>query len=262
MRCRLFIDEVGNGDLQGSATIDNERYLSLTGIITRLDLYQKKFIPEVAAFKTDIFGPEIGSSVILHRREITRKEGVFSILRDPEVCAKFDDGLLRLFKELPYMASTIVIDKREHLKTYGVWHFDPYHYCLTAMIERYVLWMNRHKYTGDVTVEPRNQKPDRKLKKSFLGIHQKGTGNIPAALIQQRLTSKDIKFTPKIANCPAMQICDLLAYPSFKGMKYERIGQEQPQDYGTKILDILEKWKYARNPNTLSRIGWGKKWLP
>ena len=149
MRCRLFVDEVGNGDLVGSATIDNERYLSLTGIITRLDIYQNRFIPEMSAFKNDIFGSDKGSSIILHRREIVRKEGHFSILRDPEICAKFDTGLLHLFKTLPYLATTIVIDKREHFNTYGVWHFDPYHYCLTALIERYVLWMKRHGHIGD-----------------------------------------------------------------------------------------------------------------
>src|SRR4051794_20988562 len=35
MTCRLFVDEVGNGDLNGAATDPNIRYLSLTGIITK-----------------------------------------------------------------------------------------------------------------------------------------------------------------------------------------------------------------------------------
>ena len=262
MRCSLFIDEVGNGDLQGSADDDNERYLSLTGIITRLDIYQKRFIPEILEFKIDIFGPDVGPKLVFHRREITRKENEFAALHDAELCAKFDNGLLHLFRQLPYLATTIVMDKREHLKTYAVWHFDPYHYCLTTMIERYVLWMGRHGYTGDVAIEPRSKKHDKQLKQSFTRIYDRGTENIPASTMQKHLTSREIKFTPKSANCPAMQVCDLLAYPSYKAMKYERLGLKSPEDFGARVVDILERWKYARNPNTLSRVGWGKKWLP
>lgn len=262
MRCHLFIDEVGNGDLNGSAHIDNERYLSLTGIITRLDLYENRFIPELRAFKAEIFGAEIGPSVILHRREIMRKEGVFAVLRDPDLRARFDDGLLRLFRELPYLLTTIVIDKREHLETYGVWHFDPYHYCLRALVERYVLWMRRRQHQGDVITEPRNRTPDKKVKASFARIYEHGTEHISAAIIQAHLTSKEVKFSPKRNNCPAMQICDMLAYPSFKGMKHERLGGEVPDDYGRRIFEVLNQWKYARNPTTHVLTGWGKKWLP
>lgn len=122
--------------------------------------------------------------------------------------------------------------------------------------------MKRHNYVGDVVVEPRNPKPDRKVKQSFSGIYQNGTENMPARLIQKHLTSREIKFSPKRANCPAMQICDLLAYPSFKAMKLERLGLPIPDDFGGQVVDILEKWKYARHPQTHVRTGWGKKWLP
>lgn len=135
MRCHLFIDEVGNGDLRGSANNDNERYLSLTGLITRLDMYERRFIPEVEAFKREIFGAEVAANVIFHRREILRREGYFSILRDPSIAARFDAGLLQLFRNLPYLITTVTIDKREHLNTYAVWHYDPYHYCLRVLVE-------------------------------------------------------------------------------------------------------------------------------
>jgi hypothetical protein len=95
------LDEVGNGDLDGAAHIDNERYLSLTGIITRLDLHQRRFQPDVLGFKTDIFGPDIGQSLVLHRREIVRREGQFKVLRDDGLKARFDSGLLSLFADFP-----------------------------------------------------------------------------------------------------------------------------------------------------------------
>ena len=102
-----------------------------------------------------------------------------------------------LIEDLPYIAITVAIDKHAHVEKYSVWHFNPYHYCMRALIERYVLWLNRHKLTGDVVAEPRFKKVDKKLKKSFSYIYDHGTENIPAAIVQARLTSREIKFDPK-----------------------------------------------------------------
>jgi hypothetical protein len=259
--CRLFIDEVGNGDLAAASDIPNERYLSLTGILTRIDLYNKKFLPELANFKSTIFGPG-GEKIVLHRREIVRREGVFSTLRASDKKAAFDDGMMQLFRGLPYLASTVSIDKKQHLESYGEWTRDPYDYCLQALVERYILWMNRHGYRGDVAIEARSKTPDKRVKAAFADIFDRGTENIKAALIQQRLTSREIKFMSKSDNCPAMQITDLLAHPSFRGMKFDRLGIPHPDDYGTKVVEILEQWKYSRHPKTGIRVGWGKKWLP
>lgn len=240
---------------------DNERYLSLTGIITRIELHISRFQPQVATLKRDIFGPN-GDRVILHRREIMRREGPFAVFHDDELRARFDGQTLTLFRELPYLATTVAIDKKQHHDLYGEWLLDPYHYCMMAIVERYVLWMRRHRYHGDVAIEPRNRRPDRRLKEAFQGIYANGTENIPAKIVQQHLTSKEIKFIGKIDNCPAMQVVDLLAHPSTRAMKFERLNLSLPDDYGAKVVEILEKWKYARHPITKVRVGWGKKWLP
>ena len=50
---------------------------------------------------------------------------------------------------------SLLIDRQEHSEKYPVWQFNPYHYCMRALVERYVLWLNRHKLTGDVLAEPR-----------------------------------------------------------------------------------------------------------
>lgn len=261
MRCRLYIDEVGNGDLSGNSNNINQRYLSLTGLITRIVFYNKRFTPDVVAFKQDIFGRN-DVPIILHRREIVRREGAFSILVDERIRERFDAGLLQLFEKLPYLASTITIDKNEHVRLYGDWTRDPYHYCLEALVERYVLWMRRNNYVGDVAIEARGKQPDKLVKAAFQGIYDRGTENIPYKIVQKHLTSKEIKFMQKSDDCPAMQIVDLIAHPSFRGMKFERDNVPHPDDYGAKVVEILEKWKYARHPTTFIKTGWGKKWLP
>jgi hypothetical protein len=184
------------------------------------------------------------------------------MLRNDEQAQAFDVGLLALVRDCPYLAITISIDKREHLLRYSAWHFDPYHYCLRCLIERYVLWLRRHKLTGDVAIEPRFPKVDRKVKKSFRIIYEQGTGHISARAVQEHLLSHDIKFLPKNLNVAGMQLCDLLAHPSYRSMKLEREGLPEPPDFGTAIVDILRSRRYSRHPKSKEITGWGRKWLP
>jgi hypothetical protein len=259
MICRLFIDEVGNSDLNGSAQDDNVRYLSLTGVLTTIEFHDKRIKPGLDALKLAALGTE---NVILHRREIVRREGKFAILRDEEPRRIFDEGLRLFISDMPYLATTVTIDKRAHLSTYAVWRFDPYHYCLTCLIERYVSYLNRHNACGDVAIEPRFKKSDRRVKQSFALLYDQGTTIIPAALMQKRLLSRDIQFEPKRSNVAAMQLCDVIAHPSYRDMKFEREGIPIPADFGTGVVNILNEKKYARHPGTLKIEGWGRKWLP
>ena len=259
MTCRLFIDEVGNGDLRGSATDDNVRYLSLTGILTTLDSHDRRITPAINALKHGVFG---NTSVVLHRRDIVRREGPFRILHDPEPKRQFDDGLRECVRAVPYLVTTVTIDKRSHLERYAVWRYDPYHYCLCCLIERYVFWLRRHDLRGDVAIEPRFKLGDKKLKQSFRKLYRDGTQNIPSAMIQGHLLSGEIKFFPKKANIAAMQLCDMLAHPSYRSMKFMKERLPEPDDYGTSLVNILRERKYARNPLTGTIYGWGRKWLP
>jgi hypothetical protein len=122
--------------------------------------------------------------------------------------------------------------------------------------------MNRHDYVGDVVIEARGKSLDKRVKQTFQEIYDHGTENIRSIVVQKRLTSREIKFRNKADNCPAMQIVDLLAHPSFRAMKFERAKEDLPQDFGAKVVEILEQWKYARHPKTHIKDGWGKKWLP
>jgi hypothetical protein len=69
MKCRLFIDEVGNSDVNHPA----ERYLSLTGIITKVAFHDNRLTPEIEALKAGLFGHNSPkNTVVLHRKEILR----------------------------------------------------------------------------------------------------------------------------------------------------------------------------------------------
>jgi hypothetical protein len=260
MTCRLYIDEVGNDDTKTAS----ERYLSLTGITTKIRAHEAVIQPEIEQLKARIFGHNPPQrTVILHRKEVVRKEAPhFDCLRNPDTNWDWETSLLSLLKRLPYIATTVTIDKHEHVRKYLVWQFNPYHYCMRALIERYVLWLNRRGLTGDVVVEPRFKKQDKKLKLSFNYIYDHGTEHIPATTVQKCLTSREIKFEAKAANVAGLQLVEMIGHPSHQSMYAEMAGATMTARFGSEIVAVLSKHRYARNPKTRVIDGWGRKKLP
>jgi hypothetical protein len=262
MTCRLYIDEVGNGDLNGAAEDPNVRYLSLTGVVMKTAAHARRLQPAIDNLKA-VHCEEIGDKpCILHRREIMRAEGCFRPLRDAERRQLFNADVLKILADQPYLAITVMIDKKRHLEQYEVWRFDPYHYCMTCLVERYVLWMTRNSLRGDVVAEARFKKVDKKLKASFNRLYRLGSEHMTAAAMQAPLLSGELGLYPKAANVAGLQLCDLLAHPSARYMRKARDGEEQPQDFGAEVVSILLQAKYARNPRNMLIDGWGTKWLP
>ena len=259
MSHRLYLDEVGNDDV----VHPDEKYLSITGIITKITAHDSHITREIEQIKSDLFSHSPPNNiVILHRKEIVRKEGPFSVLRDPAINREWEERILDLIGTLPYIANSFLIDKHEHVRRYTVWHYNPYHYCMRALIERYVLWLRRHGKTGGVVAEPRYKKVDKKLKSSFEYIYKHGTEHIPPEIVQKHLTSHEIKFEPKEANICGMQLVDLIANPSHQALKCNLLGTEMKASFGSRIVKILERSRYARHPKTRVIDGWGQKLLP
>jgi len=260
LKYRLYIDEVGNSDLRSSED-PNHRYLSLTGVLFRLDYVDSAVFPRLEALKRQFFGSHADDAVVLHRSELVNQKPPFQALRDIAIRKEFDAEMLRFLGELEYTVFTVVLDKLEHQRRYSVWRYDPYHYCLHVILERYVMWLERRKFTGDVLAESRGGKEDRRLKESFEGIWESGSDFVEAKRFQQQLTSRQLKVKLKANNIAGLQIADLIAHPSFRACMALREGRPLAENFGGRVAGILEQSKYDRNPN--GRIdGWGRKWLP
>jgi hypothetical protein len=258
-RYRLFFDETGQGDLQASKD-PLQRYLSLTGLVIPQDVHDATITQQLTALKTDIFGTE-NASIILHRREIMNREGVFAVLEDDVLRARFDAQFVELVKGLPIPVFTVSIDKLEHLERYKVWHFNPYHYVMTCLLERFVLWLNANNKIGDVMGEARNPTHDAQLRRSFRRFYENGTF-VRTTVIRRCLTSKEVRLELKTANIAGLQIADLLAHPAHRNYKFAKLEIPIPNDYGTSLVNILEASKYNRNPRNGNIEGYGRKWLP
>ncbi|HET7803711.1 MAG TPA: DUF3800 domain-containing protein [Pseudolabrys sp.] len=259
-RYRLFFDETGNGDLHAAKKDPHQRYLSVTSLVIRQDIHDDAITQQLTALKADIFGKS-NASVILHRREILNRQGAFEALSDDKLRAAFDAKFIDVIKAIPAPVFTISIDKEAHLEKYKVWQFNPYHYVMTCLLERFVLWLNSTGNTGDVMGEARNPTHDAQLRRSFRRFCDEGT-TVRTTVIRRTLISKELRLKPKTANIAALQIADLLAHPAHRNYKRSRLQEPIPQDYGTSLVRIVEESKYNRKPGTSQIEGYGRKWLP
>lgn len=260
MKYHLYVDEVGNSDLNSSKD-PNHRYLSLTGVILEIEYDSTVVAPAIEELKRTYFVSNSTSPIILHRKELMNKNYPFESLRDPITEKLFNKSLLDLLQNLDYAVITVIIDKLEHNRHFHRWQFDPYHYCLTAMVESYVLWLQKQKAEGDVIAESRGKQDDQRLKASFERIYVGGSDYVESDIFASHLTSRQLKVKTKISNVAGLQLADLIAHPSFRSALAHREHRHFPSTFGSKIEEILESSKYVRSYG--GQIdGYGRKWLP
>ena len=259
---RIYVDEVGNHDLT-HADDPNQRFLSLTGVILESGYTLQVLQPEMNQIKREFFQRDPDEPVIFHRKELVNKRPPFHSLRYPEVEKRFNTALLMALARWEYDVITVVIDKKEHRDRYQAWHHHPYHYCLQVLLERIVLFLRRRGHRGDVMVESRGGKEDRKLKDSYARLYRGGTDYIPPGRWQERLTSCELKVKPKITNIVGLQLADLIAHPSRREVLIEhRLIVDNRRIFGDQICAILRQSKYLRDRRTGRIDGFGKKLLP
>jgi len=258
---RIYIDETGNPNLKSSEN-DNHRFLSLTGVIFELDYVNDLLYYDMEAFKRKYFQFHVDEPIIFHRKDMVNYRGVFRVLRNDEIIkTSFNQELLLKFEEWNYQVITILIDKKEHNETYKVWKYDPYHYCLSVLLERYLFYLEDKKAVGDVMIESRGGKEDMRLKDSFSRIYNNGTDYTLAKKYQDFLTSKELKVKPKKYNITGLQIADLIAHPSRRDILIEyNLMEKKKEVFGDSVISILRKSKYYRKFNKI--IGYGIKKLP
>ena len=260
MKYRLYIDEIGNSDL-GSSQNPNQRYLSLTGVIVDLNYVNNCLFPEMEELKRKYFGSHPDEPIVFHRKELVNRVSPFAELRNAKIEKAFNGELLSSLESWQYSVVTVVLDKLQHMEQYQVWRYDPYHYCLKMLVERYVRWLQRCNAVGDVMAESRGGREDLRLKKSFERVHVEGSEWVTPEVIQGHLTSSQLKVKPKANNIAGLQLADLLAHPGYKTALARRNREALPGNFGGQIGQILLDSKYDRNQ--AGKIdGWGIKWLP
>lgn len=259
MKYRIYIDETGNSDLNSSDN-PNHRYLSLTGVILELGYIDKVLHPALEQFKKRYFDSHVDDPVVFHRKELMGKKSPFSSLENPAIEAQFNNELLKLLQLWEYTLVTVLIDKKTHKEMYKTWNYDPYHYCMAVMLERYCFFLEEKDAVGDVMFESRGGKEDRRLKDSFHRLYNEGTQFVNASCFQKVFTSGQLKVKPKANNISGLQLADILAHPSRRQILiYSGVEQPEERVFGDKIIEILQGKYYSRNGKIR---GYGIKTLP
>jgi len=256
MKYRIYIDEVGNPDLESSDN-PNHRFLSLTGVILELDHVESIVHPQMETLKAKYFRSHPDEPVIFHRKEMVNAKPPFESLKDPEIQKKFDRELLALIQSWEYIVITVCLDKKKHKETYTTWRYDPYHYCLAVLLERFIFFLNRMNSQGDVMAESRGGKEDVRLKSSFARLWKDGTEYLAPDYFQKALTSRQLKVKPKTNNISGLQLADLIAHPSRNEILKEQgfLGKEFSL-FVREVIKILQK-KYDQHEGRM----FGKKFL-
>jgi len=246
-RYRLYCDESGDHSYNLLDEISH-RYLALLGVWFRHDDYID-FADNLDEFKRDIFGPRPDKPVILHRSDIVNRKGPFGMLIDPRRHQQFNNGLLGVLDSARFIMCCVIIDKKEH-KSHYEYPAHPYHYCLTAMLERYCGWLNYQMDIGDVMAESRGRVEDFQLKQEYREFYNNGTSFCTTASIKNALTSREIKLQRKAANIAGLQLADIFAHPVKQMMLIEKAYMDDPGDnFGKQIYNKAES-KFNRNSQT------------
>ena len=256
MKYRIYIDEVGNPDLESSDN-PNHRFLSLTGVILELDHVESIVHPQMETLKAKYFRSHPDEPVIFHRKEMVNARPPFECLKDPETQKKFDRELLNLIGSWEYIVITVCLDKKKHKETYTTWRYDPYHYCLAVLLERFIFFLNRMNSQGDVMAESRGGKEDMRLKYSFARLWKDGTDYVAPDQFQKALTSKQLKVKPKTNNISGLQLADLIAHPSRNEiLKEQGFLEKEFSLFVREVIKVLQK-KYDQHEGRM----FGKKFI-
>jgi len=207
--------------------------------------------------KRQYFRTHPDEPVIFHRKELLNALPPFEGLREEAVRAQFDCDLLRLMTSWDYTVISVCLDKKRHKETYATWRYDPYHYCLAVLLERYVFFLNTQACRGDVLAESRGGKEDRRLKDSFERLWERGTDYVEPLQFQTVLTSRQLKVKTKANNIAGLQLADLVAHPSRNEILLENgFAQISLGAFAQRVVAILQGKYYQRQ----GRI-FGKKML-
>ena len=246
MKYRIYVDEVGNPDLESSSN-PNHRFLSLTGVVLELGYVQRTLHPEMEKLKTTFFKSHPDEPIIFHRKEVLNAKPPFTALRDATIRQRFDAELLRHMSDWDYTVISVCLDKKRHKETYTAWRYDPYHYCMAVLLERYAFFLGNRNCQGDVMAESRGGKEDRRLKASFHTLWKRGTDYVDPKQFQNCLTSRQLKVKTKANNIAGLQLADLLAHPSRNEILDENQLLGRPiAPFAQKVIAILQSKYYQR----------------
>lgn len=236
----VYVDESGDANLD---KVDpNFPVFVLTFCIFKKDDYANHVISRMSSLKFCYFGHDM---VVLHEREIRKREGKFSKL-NLEKREEFLNQLTDIISDTEMTLISVVIRKIPYVKRYKQPQ-EPYAVAMQHGLERLKNFLDEQKQEGTtfIVCESRGKAEDRNLELAFRRI-------CAGANYHCTMYPFEIVFAHKQINSNGLQLADLTARPI--GLYVLKPNQ------ANRTYDILLK-KFRRS-YTGEIKGWGLKIIP
>ena len=230
-RYRMYVDESGDDVMDPTKWSSPEaRYLGLTGVVIASETYRTRTHPEFEALKQEFFPHDPDEPLVLVRQKIVQKRDDFTVLENQELATRWEDAIYQFLDAHVSQVINVVLDKQTFIQSDMASGQNPYGHCICALAKFYGEWLNRVGGTGDVMAEARGRREDQELRNDFnrfmlgRGIPEGDEGS------RQQISSNQIKVNLKSSNITGLQLADLLAYPSKRGvlLENERTSGDSP----------------------------------
>ena len=207
-----IFDESGSHHYKSGQNAIKDRYLCLLGVIISEEENKNHFDPAWSELR-HICTTDINPPPPLHYIDVLNKRNEFKKLEDDAVRAIFDKQYMQIISERDYTICCVVLDKETHFKQYEEMIMHPYHYCFNIMLGRYIMFLNKQGGVGDIVVEARGKREDRKMQEAYKDIYTNGTQLINSNEIKNHIKSHEIKFYKKKDLVSGIEFADMLATP-------------------------------------------------
>lgn len=227
---RLFLDENGHYDPKHHS----DDY-TVTGIICR-DYQSQNLKVEADQIKYKYWND---TSVVFHSRDIGKRKGDFSILRDPKMRKDFYRDLYTFLNRANHKVISVSMDKRTAVAS-GLTGADILRETWKTVFDTFLEFLSVHSLPGQIVIESSGSQ-DIELYKLYTGYLIRGypPQGVTPQNIKSMLTS--LSFVSKHNQDTEAQVADLYAYISTQVLrKNEGKTAITPGSYEEKMSNILQ----------------------
>lgn len=190
------------------------------------------------------------TNIVFHSREIWRKEGDFSILKDHHINKQFCKHLFRFLASGGYQIFAVVVDHKEAAKRN--WNSKKvYKETSNIIVKNFILSLLASESRGRLVIESATSEKDFNFHRAAGYYLANGIGKLDISCGQVQNSLTEISFVSKKNFDIEEQIADLLAYGA--KLKFLKKNKSELNEYDNQILRIINQKLFQIHPNTGGR---------
>lgn len=238
----LFIDESGS---ENPKTVKAGLYIICGCMASNQSREKLKVTADQIKFK---FWDR--TNIVFHSREIWRKEGDFSILKDSQINKQFCKHLFNFLSGGGYQIMAVVVDHRQAAKKN--WNSKKvYKETASIIVRGFILALLAAGNRGRLVIESATSEKDFNFHKAAGHYLANGIKELDVSCNQVQNVLTEISFVSKKNFDIEEQVADLLAYGA--KLKFLKKNKSALNEYDKQILRIANQKLFQIHPNMSGR---------